>query len=44
MSKFSHDLKVINLNNKINNIIRNLILSKVYESTYFKDDISVFDL
>ena len=44
MSKSSHDLRVTNLSNKINNIIRNLILSEVCKSTYFKDDISVSDL
>ena len=44
MSKFSHDLKVINLSNKINDIIRNLILLKIHKSIYFKDDVSVFDL
>ena len=43
MSKSSHDLRVTNLNNKINNIMRNLILSKVHESIYFKDDVLVFD-
>ena len=43
MSKFSHDLRVINLSNKISNIIRNLILSEVHKFTYFKDDISVSD-
>ena len=44
ISKSSHDLRVINLSNKINNIIRNLILSEVYKSTYFKDNILVSDL
>ena len=43
MSKFSHNLRVINLSNKINNIIRNLILLKIHESTYFKNDVSAFD-
>ena len=44
MSKSSHDLRVTNLSNKISNIIRNLILSEVYKSTYFKDNILVSDL
>ncbi len=44
MSKSSHDLRVTNLNNKINNIMRNLILSEVCKLTYFKDNISVSDL
>ena len=44
MSKSSHDLRVTNLNNKINNIIRNLILLKIHKFIYFKDNISVFNL
>ena len=44
MSKFFHDLRVINLSNKINNNIRNLILLKIYESIYFKNNILIFDL
>ena len=44
MSKSSHDLRVTNLNNKINDIIRNLILSEVHKFIYFKDNISVSDL
>jgi len=44
MSKSSHNLRVTNLSNKINDIIRNLILSEVHKSTYFKDSISVSDL
>ncbi len=44
MSKSSHDLRVTNLSNKINNIIRNLILSEVYKFTYFKDNILASDL
>ncbi len=44
MSKSSHDLRVINLSNKINNIIRNLILSEVHKSIYFKNNILVSDL
>ena len=43
MSKSSHDLRVTNLNNKINNIIRNSILSEVHKSIYFKDNILVSD-
>ena len=43
MSKSSYNLRVTNLSNKINNIIRNLILLKIHKSTYFKDDVSVFD-
>ncbi len=43
MSKSSHDLRVINLNNKINDIMRNLILLEIHKSTYFKDSISVSD-
>ena len=43
MSKSSHDLRVINLSNKINNIMKNLILSEIYKFTYFKDNISVSD-
>ncbi len=44
MSKFFHNLRVTNLNNKINDIMRNLILLEVCKSTYFKDDILVSDL
>jgi len=44
MSKSFHDLRVTNLSNKINNIMRNLILSEIHKSTYFKDNISVSDL
>ena len=43
MSKSSHDLRVTNLNNKINDIMRNLILSKIHKFIYLKDSISAFD-
>ena len=44
MSKSFHDLRIINLSNKINDIMRNLILSEVHKSIYFKNDISASDL
>ena len=44
MSKSSHNLKITNLNNKINDITRNSILSEIHKSTYFKDDVLVSDL
>jgi len=43
MSKSSHDLRVINLSNKISSITRNSILSEIHKSIYFKDSISASD-